>query len=191
MNFAYLEKNFVMPQKFCFVWLVFLSGAIHGQITDQTVSDELLDQVAQDVWYPFMQAYHTLDAAQLKSIHAPDILRITIDNNRIDQGLHYLDTFGDYLETLKENRSSLRIAFSIATSAIDAGRQIVHQTGHYRLSSRKAGQDVFVVDGYGYFQVLLKQIDGSWKLVVDADKRVTMDDEAFFSESLVYSLPDE
>jgi ketosteroid isomerase-like protein len=160
----------------------------YSQQPPASVPEEILNEIAADVWIPFMEAYRDLDSEKLKALHAPDIMRITIDQNRVETGAAYLDKFGGYLQQVQSQGIELGIDFSIATSAIDADQQRVYQTGHYRFSSKQPEADGFQVNGYGYFNVLLKKDQGKWRLLMDADQRVEMDEAAFFCGSRIYSL---
>lgn len=50
------------------------------------IADTLLKNIEQDVWIPFMEAYKYGDSEKLKSIHSKNIIRVTLDQNRIETG---------------------------------------------------------------------------------------------------------
>ncbi|MEX0361827.1 MAG: hypothetical protein AB3N10_12670, partial [Allomuricauda sp.] len=50
---------------------------------DKAVNPEIIDAIKKDVWVPFMESYNELNPNKLKSIHSPEIVRVTIDDNQI------------------------------------------------------------------------------------------------------------
>ncbi len=170
-------------------YLLFVVLAVQAQQRPEVepVPTQILDKIKSDVWIPFMQSYRDLDSDKIKSIHSPDIVRITIDNNKVETGQDYLDNFGGFLESVKSRGGQLGIAFSLRSTAINQSEDVAYQTGYYRFSSKREGENDLQVRGYGHFNVALRKEGGVWKLTLDSDKRVPIDAEEFNSGT-VYTL---
>ncbi|WP_190808823.1 nuclear transport factor 2 family protein [Flagellimonas sp. S3867] len=154
----------------------------------KTVSNEIVETIRDDVWIPFMEAYAELDSDKLKSIHSKDIVRITIEQNQIETGEKYLEHFGDFLQHMKQGGSKVAIAFAILSTAIDESGTIAYQTGYYRYSSKRKDDAKLSPKGYGYFNVGLKKVDGTWKIWMDSDKNVEITPEDFNTQKILYEL---
>ncbi len=152
------------------------------------VNQDVIDSIKNDVWTPFMESYAELDSDKLKSLHTNDIVRILIDQNKIQSGQTYLNDFGGFLEQVEENEGELGIAFAILTTALNGSKDLAYQTGYYEFSSRNDDDQNLVVRGYGHFNVALRKVDGVWKLFMDVDKRVNINLEEFESQEIVYRL---
>ena len=135
-----------------------------------------------------MEAYAELDAKKLKSIHAVDIFRVTIDQNEVRTGEAYLEEFGGFLEQVKDRKGKLGIAFAILTTAIDSSGDLAYQTGYYEFSSQGENDPNLVVRGYGLFNVGLRKTNGIWKLFLDSDKRIDITKAEFEDQEIVYRL---
>nr|WP_299173466.1 nuclear transport factor 2 family protein [uncultured Allomuricauda sp.] len=153
-----------------------------------TVSDEVIEAIRDDVWIPFMEAYAEFDSDKLKSIHSKDIVRVTIDQNQIETGEKYLENFGDFLQHMKQAGNEVAIAFAIQSTAIDEGGALAYQTGYYRYSSKRNGEEKLTPRGYGYFNVALKKESEMWKLWLDSDKQTDISDKDFQAQEILYEL---
>ena len=76
-------------------------------------SDKVLESIKNDVWAPFMEAYDQLDSQKIKSIHTKDIVRHMVGQNKIETGEDYLESFGGFLVSVKDQGNKLGIAFAI------------------------------------------------------------------------------
>ncbi len=153
-----------------------------------TVSTEVTEAIRDDVWIPFMEAYAEFDSDKLKSIHSKDIVRITIDQNQIETGEEYLENFGGFLQHMKQAGNEVAIAFAIQSTAIDESGALAYQTGYYRYSSKRNGEEKLTPRGYGYFNVALKKENETWKLWLDSDKQTDISDEGFQAQKILYEL---
>lgn len=135
-----------------------------------------------------MESYAELDSEKLQSIHSKDIVRVLMDQNKVQSGQTYLDDFGGFLNQVKENEGKLGIAFAILTTAVNDAEDLAYQTGYYEFSSKNKEDQDLVVRGYGHFSVGLRKIGGSWKLFLDSDKRIDLTLEEFEQQKIVYRL---
>ena len=167
--------------------LVFgLSCAQQGQ--KREVSDKVLSSIENDVWVPFMEAYIESDGEKLKSIHSPDIVRVTTDQNVVKSGETYLNEFGGFVENVGKSGRKIGISFAILTTAINEEETLAYQTGYYQFSSQGPDDASLQVRGYGKFSVGLKKVDGSWKIFLDSDERTDISKSEFSAQEIVYEL---
>ena len=152
------------------------------------ISEEIVEAIKKDVWVPFMESYEELDPNKLKSIHSPEIVRVSIDQNEIKSGESYLAYFGDFLVNVKQKEGKVEIAFAILSTAVDGSKEMAYQTGYYRFSSLDKKTNKMVVRGYGYFNVGLKLEDNVWKIWLDSDKRADITGKDFSNQKIIYEL---
>ncbi len=150
------------------------------------ISDELTTAVAKDVWQPFMESYRELDFNKLRSIHASELTRVSIDRNTIENTTDYFNGLNSFIQNVKKMNRQMDIKFSIVSTA--SGEDKVYQTGYYCFSMRGNDSEAFQPMGYGYFNVVLIQEDGAWKITLDADKTAKINEEEFRKTGVVYEL---
>jgi len=156
------------------------------QMKPVKVSDHLIDEIRKDVWQPFMESYRDLDSEKFKSIHNSNILRITIDANKIENGSPYLNNLGNFLQQVKKMNRQVAIRFSIISTAIGADK--AYQTEYYCFLSRGSDKESFAPRGYGFFNVVLGKENGKWKIEMDADKSIQIKEEKFRESGVIYEL---
>ncbi|MEX0315721.1 MAG: hypothetical protein AB3N18_16205 [Allomuricauda sp.] len=154
----------------------------------KNVPTEIIEAIKNDVWMPFMESYAELDSDKLKSIHSKDIVRVTIDQNEIRTGQPYIDYFSGFLDIVKERGSQVSIAFAILSTAVDESGDLGYQTGYYCYSSKRKDDEKMIPRGYGYFNVGLKKVNGTWKIWLDSDKNAEITHEDFKNHETVYEL---
>ena len=86
-----LSKNQKHAMKKLF-FLILLIPLLSLQAQEQDV----IEAIRKDIWIPFMESYAELDSEKLQSIHSRDIVRVLIDQNKVQSGQRYLDDFGGY-----------------------------------------------------------------------------------------------
>lgn len=160
----------------------------YGQRPPKDIPQETLEAIKTEVWIPFMEAYDQSDSQKLKSIHTQDIFRVTQDQNQVETGESYLEEFGNFVETVKARGSQIGIAFAIRSTALNDAGNMAYQTGYYRFSSKRGDDESLVVRGYGEFNVGLRKENGTWKIWLDADKRIQLSPEDFNAQEIVYEL---
>lgn len=160
----------------------------YGQRPPKDIPQETLEAIKTEVWIPFMEAYDQSDSQKLKSIHTQDIFRVTQDQNQVETGESYLEEFGNFVKTVKARGSQIGIAFAIRSTALKDAGDMAYQTGYYRFSSKRGDDEDLVIRGYGEFNVGLRKENGTWKIWLDADKRIQLSPEDFNAQEIVYEL---
>lgn len=152
------------------------------------VDSQIVAAVKKDVWIPFMESYRDLDGNKLKSVHTTDITRVSLNTNKIESGSDYLDNQAYMFSMIKKMNRQMRITFSIVSTATSKDK--VYQTGYYIFSSKKADDEHFTPRGYSFFSVLITkdQESNTWKISLDADKKVSITQEEFMKSGTIYAL---
>lgn len=138
-------------------------------------------QINEDVWRPFIYTYSNFLADSFMTIHTDDVVRVLRDGDRIQVGKTYAEAVRDNFQRGIDNeaRQLIEFTFEQRIHSKDSGFEV----GYYRVTYAAGGQEsVF----YGKFQVLLKKIDGKWKIAVDSD---TSKDGAVTEEDFISGQP--
>ena len=150
------------------------------------VSKEITEAIVKDVWQPFMESYRDLDIKKFKSIHAINLTRVSIDMNKIETGATYLNNIGGFFQRIKKMNRQVDIKFSIVSNATSENK--VYQTGYYCFSSRGSNSESFQPRGYAFFNIILIKENGVWKISMDADKKVQLNQDEFIKSGVIYKL---
>jgi ketosteroid isomerase-like protein len=152
---------------FCLVFICL------GQFAMAQTTEEAINK---DVWYNFMQAYQDKDAVLFNGIHTSDVIRVSQDSKTMLIGQEYKDRNLENFNRWNSASFSQKIEFSFINR--DQKGIWAYETGIYKLTRTQAGQSQSF---YGKFNVTLKQVDGLWKIFVDADtsENETISEEDF------------
>jgi len=165
----------------------FATNNIIGQEDNSMIStDDIMISVYEDVWKPFMESYRELNIEKFKSLQAKDLTRVSIDRNTIQTKTKYFVEIEAFFNQIKQINRQMDIKFSIMSTA--TGNNKVYQTGYYGISLSGSDSEFSQSMGYGYFTVVLIQEDRSWKISMDADKQVTIDEDEFRKSDVIYEL---
>lgn len=135
--------------------------AIPG-VADSEVT-RIQEEIDQTVWKTFQAAFEALDGEALNSVYADEVLRVTPD------GLDVAELFKQTNRTrFKENREKgERIALDFWFDTRHTNASFSYDTGFYRITmTSSSGEKTYA---YGQFHIVLKNIDGHWKIVQDWD----------------------
>ena len=122
------------------------------------------DEIDYDVWHPFKKAYDSFDAEGQFGLHTPNVMRINRDAEYILVGDEYRDMLLQSSERNKARNAVRTIDFSF-TERFHTGKY-AFESGYYRVSYASDGLERIT---YGYFNCVLQKIDGTWKILADAD----------------------
>lgn len=126
------------------------------------LSQNIQSEINQQVWETFIKAYSTNDADLFNSIHSDDVLRV--NSRGIRTGEEYKTSMSNYLNGMKEKGQDMTIEFSFEQRIHK--KDIAYEVGTYKLTrlNSDGSQEYF-----GRFHVVLKKINGVWKIVQDYD----------------------
>jgi hypothetical protein len=145
-----------------------------------------LETISKEVWYPFYKAFATNDAAIFAEIHAQDLSRITGNSGTISSYEAYMERSRRSFERKKNNGQTTHISlrfFERSYNDNTACERGVYQTIH---NKNKPDEHI----SYGQFFVLLKKVEGQWKIVLDydSDENGTIGAEQFHAAHAIDDL---
>ncbi len=127
-------------------------------------AQDVTEQIDRDVWHPFVESFSGFDENTFIALHTYDVIRVSRDGESMLVGSQYAESIRNAFAEGRERRTVRRIEFSF----IDRLNKddTAYEVGYYRISSASGGQEYV---GYGKFHVVLKKVDGVWKIAVDSD----------------------
>ncbi|WP_179345663.1 nuclear transport factor 2 family protein [Winogradskyella ursingii] len=142
--------------------IIIFSLALFSHISHSQPLDNL--KAINLVWADFYKAFDSLDISYMEKIHSKDLVRIPGGNRILDYETYinnYNLQFTNDKTTNQTNEIELRFFERINTSTKASER------GVYKMIRNKntPQEQIF----YGQFHVLLKKIDGKWKIIMDYD----------------------
>ncbi len=146
-------KNFSLLL-FFFLNTFFLCAQIE---TDKNISN----QIDEQVWKAFQEAWSDYDAEKYIDIHTSDVLRVT------PWGIKYGQTWREktIASFSEKNPSKRNISFQFEHRIYQD--DLGYEVGYYK--SATVGKDGKERAGYGRFHVVLKNENGQWKIAQDWD----------------------
>lgn len=161
-------------------------SATGQEINAQATSETMMKEIYFDIWLPFMESYRALNLEQFKALQAKELIKVSIDRNTIQPTSVYLQEIAGFFNRFKQMNRQLDIKFSILSTAFGTGS--VYQTGYYAIGARAPSSEAFKNMGYGYFTVVLTKTDSGWKISLDADKQIQIEEAEFRKSGVVYEL---
>ena len=140
-----------------FAWLLATAAIAENEAGDiQQVIDET-------VWKTFQSAFERMDGEALNSVYADDVLRVT------PAGLDTRSSFKQANETrFQENKArGDRIALDFWFDSRHTNPTVSYDVGFYRV--RVTAASGATSDFYGQFHIVLKNLNGQWKIAQDWD----------------------
>lgn len=119
-------------------------------------------EIDEQVWEPFKKAYANYDAEEYIALHADDVLRVTKWS-----GIRTGEAFrtGIQKNFNKKDKVAHQLEFQFEHRIHSA--DVAYEVGYYRMTrTPKEGKPE---RHYGRFHVVLKKIDGKWKIAQDWD----------------------
>ena len=118
-------------------------------------------EINAQVWKPFIEAYAENDVEKYNGIHSDDILRVT--KWGIREGESYknrnIENFAKKTDVVK------KIDFRFEHRIHE--KDVAYEVGYYKLEYVK--ENIVTGTHYGRFHVVLKKIQGVWKIHQDWD----------------------
>lgn len=142
------------------VFIAFIYLCCNTVCSAQTVTD----QIDRDVWHPFVQSFSSFDEESFIALHTEDVIRVSREGSSMLIGSQYAESVRNAFAQGRENGTVRRIEFSFVERLNKDN--VAYEVGYYRLTSATGGQEYV---GYGRFHVVLKKVEGIWKIAVDSD----------------------
>ena len=155
--FLIFEFETILMPKILFILL----SLILFEVKAQSVL-EIHNEINTTVWRKFQTAFETMDAEALNNLYAKEVLRVTpngIDTEELFKKAN--------IERFKANKAdNIRIGLDFWLDSRKTNAHTSYEVGYYRI--RLEGEDATQLV-YGQFHIVLKKIDGKWKIVQDWD----------------------
>lgn len=127
--------------------------------------ENILKQINEEVWLPFMKTYSSLDGEGFMDIHTDDVVRVIMDGDRMLLGKEYRESQIKSNARSRERGVKRTIEFSFLERI--AREEVAFEVGYYKGTYYEEGKASR--NFYGKFHVLLKKVNGRWKVAIDAD----------------------
>ena len=154
-----MDQTSVMKIFFALALSCLLQSAASAQ------QNKFQKEIDDQVWKPFIEYFSNYRTKEFINLHDTDMVRVGIDRNRI-YGVKKYETIqarGDSGSLANKARRSIEFKFyKRIASATDA-----FEIGLYK--STDIRPDNTSGDYYGKFWVMLKKVNGVWKIKLDAD----------------------
>lgn len=119
-------------------------------------------EIDQTLWKPFKAAFENLDAEKLNLLYASEVLRVTPGG--IDTENSFKNANFERLNGHKMRNTALQLDFWFDSRHTNANAS--YDVGFYRMVlTNTHGVDVI----YGQFHIVLKKMNGIWKIIQDWD----------------------
>lgn len=132
-------------------------------MTAQTDTKTIQKEIDQTVWKPFQKAFETLDGDALNATYATQVLRVT------PQGIDTQNAFKKgNVERFAENRKNGdAISLDFWFDSRKTNETTSYEVGFYRIGFTPKEKETQY--SYGQFHIVLKKIQGQWKITQDWD----------------------
>ena len=143
--------------------LLMLTGFSQTVTAQDTLKITALQaEIDAQVWKPFAEAYKDLDGEKFNALHTDDVLRGGPWGLRIGE---------EYKESILKNYAADRakgvkrsIAFRFEYRVTRP--EVSYEVGYYKVDQERDGKQA---QFYGQFHVVIRKVDGVWKIVQDWD----------------------
>jgi hypothetical protein len=137
---------------------------LHGQTS---VDSTILREIDAQVWYPFIRTFGAFDADGFNALHSNNVLRAGPWGMR--HGAEYFESnVRDNARNMEAGITrAIALTFEYRVHTADTG----YEVGYYRVRSTRDG---ITRSFYGQFHVVLKKIDGAWKIAQDWDANIIL-----------------
>ena len=144
-----------------------LSGAVFS-------NEDSLKAINEQVWARFTQSYKAVDGDMHASLYHPDIVRASPERGQVMSGEAYKNML-KRMFAMRSERGAKGADISFRFLERHHNEDSAYEVGIYQMQG--TGRDGEPFTSYGKFQVVLKKVDGSWKILFDTD--VTADQQAW------------
>ena len=119
------------------------------------------NEVNETIWKPFKQTYEARDWQGFNKLHTDDVLRV--HDGGIRQGADYKNSIRESYEKYSDRKVTIDFAMERRMRNED----VAYETGFYRVLYREPDKEPKA--SFGRFHVVLKRIEGHWKIAQDWD----------------------
>lgn len=124
--------------------------------------DDIPTEIDSQVWHPFVHSFNALDAQTFNALHTPDVIRGGPWGLYL--GKEYYDGNIQHMAQGKAEGEERKLALVFEHRV--HREAVAYEVGYYRVVAIRDGAERTY---YGQFHVVLKKIDGGWKIAQDWD----------------------
>ncbi|MGI9546997.1 MAG: YybH family protein [Flavobacteriaceae bacterium] len=139
--------------------VLFVLHSNHAQVSIAKKSTETI--INATIWKPFKQSYEARDWEAFNALHSDHILRI--HDGGIQQGMEYKNSIKKSYQ--KKDKRTITIDFAMERRMYTDN--VGYEVGFYRVVYKQS--DKKSRTSFGRFHVMLKKINGKWKIAQDWD----------------------
>lgn len=139
--------------------IILLFSVVNIAAQDVVVIQKEIDE---NLWKPFKEAFENIDGEKLNALYAEEVIRVT--PNGIDTENKFKIANLKRFEENKANGTTIQLNFWFDSRHSNATTS--YEVGFYRLDFITKEE---VTTIYGQFHIVLKKIDGLWKITQDWD----------------------
>ncbi|WP_143751894.1 nuclear transport factor 2 family protein [Maribacter sp. 4U21] len=120
-------------------------------------------EIDTSVWRPFQKAFEALDGEALNRTYAKEVLRVTL--NGIDTNNSFKSDNIKRFDKNREDGASITLDFWFDSR--HTNETTSYEVGFYKIGTTYTGKELSY--NYGQFHIVIKKIDGHWKITQDWD----------------------
>lgn len=161
--------------------LLIIAIALLGTLHTSAQANNPQKQINEQVWKPFIKSFGNRDTEGFMAVHSKELTRVTQDDGKaISYETYYNNTKkwdDQFKNTPTPNRHTRKIELRFIQRIAGEGRAL--EVGYYKTTTTVPGGSER--SSYGKFHVLLRQENGVWKILMDADANEKTDEAIFMS----------
>ena len=152
----------------CLIIFVLSITSVVAQSTSQ-------QEINEQIWKRFMDAYGNQDAEAFMKIHSEKLVRNPI-GYEVTRFEKYKEQNELNFQQQKKEGIKIKIDFTFAYRTVTGG--VAYEIGYYKVTSVKTNKTDYY---YGMFNVILRKENGTWKILSDADTGEEVNETKFES----------
>ncbi len=129
----------------------------------QAEVEAIQNEIDNEVWKPFQNAFETLDGEALNATYAAEVLRAT--PNGIDTDNTFKAANLKRFEQIKKDGVSIELDFWFDSRRTN--EHTSYEVGFYRIAFTNSNNETNF--SFGQFHIVLKKVNGAWKITQDWD----------------------
>lgn len=149
-----------MKNPYCMLSLIIL---IHVCLTGYSQPSDIDREIDEQVWKPFKTTYAAYDMGSYNELHTDDVLRITSSGIRRGESWKKGNIEWQNQRDRSNQQRTIEFSFEHRLNLDD----IAYHVGFYKVVGKN--QKGVWNTSFGRFHVMLKKIDGTWKIAKDWD----------------------
>ena len=153
-------KTFVKIKRALLFGLLLIS--IHGFSQSASKDVEIENEVNTQLWEPFKAAFEGRDWKGFNNLHTDDVLRIT------KWGIKSGSEYKEHTKNRYQRKDSVSRTIDFWLEHRVYSGDIGYEVGYYKITNTAPNREI--KQSYARFHIVLKKINGVWKIAQDWDE---------------------